>query len=186
MFGLRTKKDTSERVAELRAAVGKAEARLEAAQTELGDAIADGDERLATKARAAVTKHTAALGELQVALPAAERRATEADARAAEARRAKEAVQANEARLRRLAAAREVDAAWRSLARAFEALDSTEIGGTREDRMRVGRRSHHAHQAAAYLWAPELADRLDIPRVSQGHRRGLEDAESVSIREQEA
>ena len=185
MFGLRTKKDTAERVRELRSAIEKATDRLEAERTRLGEAIADGDQTAATKARGAVNRHRAQLEELQVALPAAERRLEAARAKAVAAERARQAAEANEARKARLAAARGVDEAWKALQGACEALLATAIGGASEDRMRVGRRAQHAHQAAAYHWAPALSERLGVPRVNQGHRRPLADAESASIREME-
>lgn len=173
-----------DRAAELRAALDTTSSDLTAARTSLGEAIADGDDSAATEARSEVARLERFHGELSAALPVAERRAREAAQVEAQRQQKVREKAANAARKQRLAAAKKVDAALRSLGRAFDAYVSTEVGGAAGDAGRAARRARHAIAAATFHAAPGYADAIEPKRrPMRAHHEPLADAVEKTVTE---
>ncbi len=152
------------RAGELRAALSQAESDLAAARERLGTAIADGADSTAVDARAEVAQLERLHAELASALPIAERRAREAVEAEHQARRRTAEREANKNRKARIAAARKVDAALRTLGRAYDEYIATAPGGKPEDAARLARRSRHAVAAATFAAAPGFANAIEPHR----------------------
>lgn len=172
------KTNTTDRAAELREELTRAESDCAAARRALGEAIADADSARAKSARSEVARCERLADELRSAIPVAEARA--AKAAQAEAQRARKASEkaANEARRARVAAARNVDAALFALGQAYRDYLNTAPGGRPEDRNRLARRGRTAVASAMIHACPELADALEVRRIPSMHRQSLEAAQS--------
>ncbi len=170
--------NTTDRAAELREELTRAQADLAAARAQLGTAIADGDASAAKSARAEVARAERLADELRSAIPVAEARARKAAQ--AEAQRAQKAQEkaANEARRVRIAAARNVDACLFALGQAYRDYLNTAPGGRPEDRNRLARRGRAAIASAMIHACPEVADALEVRRIPSMHRQSLEGAQS--------
>jgi hypothetical protein len=155
---------TQDRVAELRAALSQAEADRADARERLGIAVADDDTEAAAEAREDAARAERIADELRSALPVAERRAREAAQAEAQRQQRMREKAANTARKQRVAAAKKVDAALRTLGKAYTEYLATGTGGRPEDANRLARRSRHAIAAATFLAAPEFAAAMDPHR----------------------
>jgi hypothetical protein len=172
------KTNTTDRAAELREELTRAESDCVAARERLGIAIADADERAAKSARADVARAERLAAELRSAIPVAEARARKsAEAEAQRAQKAREKA-ANEDRRRRIEAARNVDAALFALGEAYRDYLNTAPGGRPEDRNRLARRGRTALASAMHHASPEVADALEVRRIASMHRQSLEAAQS--------
>lgn len=153
------------------------------ALSSLGVAIADGDENRASTLRAEIAELDSRERELGAAIPVGQQRLEAATEKARKAQEQEEARVANAQRGRRLEAARKLDAAFRSLARAYEAHATCEPGGLPSERRSLaGRRDRHL-RTALYHWAPDLAQALGVEKVPLAHRKPLEDSEAATIKE---
>lgn len=172
------KTNTTDRAAELREELTRAQADLANARERLGIAIADADSAAAKSARADVARAERLADELRSAIPVAAARA--AKAAQAEAQRAQKAQEkaANEDRRRRIAAARNVDAALFALGKAYATYCSTAAGGRPEDVNRLARRHRSALASAMHNACPALAASLEVRRIPSMHRQSLEAAQS--------
>lgn len=146
--------------------------RIKATRAQIGVAIADGSDAARIRAELAALEDEA-LG-LEAAIPVAEQRAAQAEAAAAAAAKVEIEKRQAEVRERRRRAARRVDDAMRRLGRAFSAY--VEAEGTN---LRHLRQRSFAVKAALHRWAPEFAVVIEVGRVPQGHRRGLEECENL-------
>lgn len=153
------------------------------ALSSLGVAIADSDGTRASTLRAEIAELDSRERELGAAVPVARERLEVATEKARKAQEQEEAQAANAQRGKRLEAARKLDAAFRSLARAYEAHAACEPGGTPRDRRAIQARGQRHLRTALYHWAPGLAEALGVERVQLSHRKPLEDNEAATIKE---
>lgn len=159
----------------------------EATRAGLGVAVADGDREEVIRLRAEIDRQGAHRQELEAAIPVATERLQEADERAKAAQAIEDAKEANAARVKRLEAARKLDAALRALSRAHDEHMACEPGGTTKDRNAILSRLQRHYRIALYKWHPGLAHflakALNSPRVHQQDARSLEDSEASTITE---
>jgi len=153
------------------------------ALSSLGVAIADGDEKRASTLRAEIAGLDSRERELGAAIPVGQQRLQAATERARKAQEQEEAMAANAQRTKRLESARKLDAAFRALARAFEAHAACEAGGTPRDRRSIAGRSDRHLRTALFHWAPDLAQALGVEKVALAHRKPLEENEAATIKE---
>lgn len=159
-----TNTTTRTRSQELTDALATVERELKAARAALGLAVADDNISGAKQARAEVERLEKIETELRSAIPICRQR-EEAARRAAEEKAQRERErQANAARKARVAAAKKVDAALRSLGKAYTEYLATSTGGRPQDANRLARRSRHAIAAATFHAAPEFAAAMDPHR----------------------
>ncbi|MEZ6016527.1 MAG: hypothetical protein R3F49_15525 [Planctomycetota bacterium] len=180
-----TSTKTQDRVAELRAALTRAEADLADARERLGVAVADDNTEAAAEAREDAARAERIADELRSALPVAERRAREAaQAEAQRQQKAREKA-ANAARKQRVAAAKKVDAALLTLGKAYREYQATDPGGDAAAASRLSRRSRYAATAALFHAAPEFAREVIEPHVRpmRAHHTSLADAVGKTVRE---
>jgi DNA repair exonuclease SbcCD ATPase subunit len=149
---------------ELRAALEAAQRDLSTARDAIGEAIADSNEDAASELRSEVARLERLQGELNAARSIALRREREAEQAEREAQRRAAEREANKNRAKRIAAAKKVDAALATLAKAYSDYLATAPGGRPEDRNRLARRSQHAIAAATFTAAPEFAEAMEPHR----------------------
>lgn len=181
MTNTTTKKPS--RSEELTQALATVEAELACSSSSLGEAVADDDAEAAQAARTDVERLEKTADELRAAIPICrQREAVQRQAEAEKARRATER-EANKNRKQRLAAAKKVDAALRSLGRAFSDYLAIAPGGTADDANRLARRSRQAIAAATFHAAPDFANAIEPRRrPMKGHHQPLADAVDGTVR----
>ena len=158
---------------ELRARLEQAQANFGRRRTDLGTAIADGDQVRAATVRAEMATLECQMEELAAALPIVEARVQEAQRQEDAERRIAAVRLHNERRAAKLAAAAKVDRAMRALGRAwaeFEALP--------EVSNRASRNRPFATRAALSHWAPGLDATLELRRVPRPHWRPFAESET--------
>jgi len=149
---------------ELRVALEAAQRDLTAARDAIGEAVADSNESAASEHRSEIARLERLQGELSVARTIALRRERAAADAEREAQRRVAEREANKNRKARVAAAKKVDAALATLAKAYREYLNTAPGGRPEDANRLARRSRHAIAAATFTTAPEYADAMEPHR----------------------
>ena len=170
------------RLAELTTALDDLAQRSEATTSSLGVAVADGDSKQAASLRAELGEQASLRCELEAAIPVAAQRLQEAQEAAQAAQAIDDARKANGRRSKRLEAARKLDAALRSLARAFDEHTASEPGGTQRDNDAILNRLGRHYRTALFKWSPDmarfLAKALAAPAVPDREACSLEDCES--------
>ncbi len=163
---------TTTRLGELRAQHEEAQSRLARLRTNLGTAVADGDEVQASVLRAEMATLERQRDELAAALPIVEERVQEAQRREAAQQRAASARLHNERRAAKLEAAANVDRALAALGKAWAEFESLPEAGTRAARNRP-----FALRAALLHWAPTLGTKVELLRVPGRQLRPLAESE---------
>ncbi|MBI1382633.1 MAG: hypothetical protein GC161_16270 [Planctomycetaceae bacterium] len=174
---------TKTRSAELTDALAAATAELTAAQSRLGEAVADDNIHAAKAARAEVERMEKVASELRAALPICRKReAEQAQAERERQRRAAEKA-ANKARAARVAAAKRVDKILADLGKAYRDYLRTDAGGDGTSANLLARRQRHAASAALFHHAPELALVIEPRRrPMRAHYEPLADSVGKTVR----
>jgi hypothetical protein len=160
-------KDPAARLEEIRASLKQTRDALVGKRAELGVAVADDDAKAMAALRREVASQEARITELESAVPVAERRLAEAQAREQRRRRAEEARRLNAQREVRLAAAAKVDEALHVLGDAYRAYQATTPDSL------TAHAAGYSVRAAVRHWADELARALEVQPIRQDHRRPL-------------